>query len=444
MCYNRDVMKKSKQIVVNLAILLALLVGVGFLFVYSSQAMAGETNTASVDDLDKQIDEINEQINAKQQTMDELDQKIKLYEDNIRKKQDESLSLKSQIEVIQENISKKQADIESSENEIDILTLELEALELKMQETGEQITREKIQLNNFLKEMYLYSNKTYLEIALNYTSFSDYFREVRYLEGAQTNVQDVLYEIMTLQAVLEDKQAETSDKKQELEDRKQSLFAEKQGLEGEQTYVNQTLADLSQDEEKFQELVSAVQKEIQAANSSIVSLEKQLRATLDEKNKAQGNTPTNSNTNTQTNNPPLVLEGPFNPSWPNSYRLITAYFHDTDYPFRRWFEHSAIDIAMPQGTTLNAVAPGYVAIAKDAGLGYSYIMIIHSDGYATVFGHVSAIYVRPDQYVNRGEVVGLSGGMPGTSGAGSFTTGPHLHFEVRLNGIPVNPLNYLP
>ena len=86
-----------------------------------------------------------------------------------------------------------------------------------------------------------------------------------------------------------------------------------------------------------------------------------------------------------------------------------------------------------------------MAVVKCDGISnYAYVMIVHADNFATIYGHVSAVYVEPDQVVQKGQTIAAIGGLPGTPGAGRFTTGPHVHFGVRLNGIPVDPLIYLP
>jgi murein DD-endopeptidase MepM/ murein hydrolase activator NlpD len=124
-------------------------------------------------------------------------------------------------------------------------------------------------------------------------------------------------------------------------------------------------------------------------------------------------------------------------------RGLSAYFHDPSYQGYFGVQHNAVDIRADQGTPIRAAADGVVYKAKDNGTGYSYIVVVHHDDLMTTYGHVSNIMVEEGQVVSAGDVIGLSGGMPGTKGAGYMTTGPHLHFEVMKNGAYVDPLRFL-
>ena len=129
--------------------------------------------------------------------------------------------------------------------------------------------------------------------------------------------------------------------------------------------------------------------------------------------------------------------------WPVPPKAITAYFHDPSYP-KRWGIHNAVDIRAKQFTEIRAPANAYVFQTKDNGMGYSYIILAHKNKLITVYGHVTKIIAKPGTVVKQGDLIGLSGGMPGTKGAGWQTTGPHLHFEVWHNGEQVDPLDWLP
>lgn len=132
-------------------------------------------------------------------------------------------------------------------------------------------------------------------------------------------------------------------------------------------------------------------------------------------------------------------------AWPvEPSRGISAYFHDPRYVGVFGVQHNAVDIPEYQSTPIRAAADAVVYVARDNGYGYSYIILSHAGGFMTVYGHVSSILVTPGQKVSQGAIIGLTGGMPGTPGAGYMTTGPHLHFEVHFNGKNVDPLMYLP
>jgi murein DD-endopeptidase MepM/ murein hydrolase activator NlpD len=131
-------------------------------------------------------------------------------------------------------------------------------------------------------------------------------------------------------------------------------------------------------------------------------------------------------------------------SWP-VYGQVSAGFKNKAYVGRFGVQHYGADIVVPQGTPVGAAADGVVFLVRDGGkTGYTYILIGHRDGYATLYGHLFETHVQSGQDVVAGQAIGLSGGKPGTHGAGPMTTASHLHFEVIQNGVNVDPLSVLP
>jgi len=121
--------------------------------------------------------------------------------------------------------------------------------------------------------------------------------------------------------------------------------------------------------------------------------------------------------------------------WPLSGFRITTYFGQRG-AFQRY--HTGIDLAAPHGTPVVAAKDGQVQVAGWSSFGYGFHVILdHGGGVETLYAHLSRIAVRPGEWVEAGQVVGYVGST-------GWSTGPHLHFEVRVNGVPRNPLAYLP
>ena len=99
--------------------------------------------------------------------------------------------------------------------------------------------------------------------------------------------------------------------------------------------------------------------------------------------------------------------------------------------------HRGIDYLTPEGTEILASADGYVSMTAELQAGYGhYIVLTHSEGYQTVYAHLSDIKVRIGQHIAKGQVIALSGNT-------GNSTGPHLHFEVRRNNLPIDPKSVL-
>jgi len=98
--------------------------------------------------------------------------------------------------------------------------------------------------------------------------------------------------------------------------------------------------------------------------------------------------------------------------------------------------HKGLDLTAPKGTKVRVTADGWVSFAGRSGDFGRLVVVEHADGYETRFAHLKSIAVKKGRKLKRGAVVG-------TVGESGNATGPHLHYEVRLQGTPVNPRSYL-
>ena len=125
-------------------------------------------------------------------------------------------------------------------------------------------------------------------------------------------------------------------------------------------------------------------------------------------------------------------------AWPiPGYNVITSYFGKRNSPTAGASSyHKGLDIGAPIGTPVKAAASGIVTFAGFKG-SYGYLLVIsHGNGTETYYGHCSKLYASVGQNVSQGEVVAAVGNT-------GNSTGPHLHLEIRINGVAYNPQNYL-
>ncbi|KAA0233638.1 MAG: hypothetical protein JJLCMIEE_03215 [Acidimicrobiales bacterium] len=213
----------------------------------------------------------------------------------------------------------------------------------------------------------------------------------------------------------------------ELHERTNDALAEMEADQHQQLLVKETLdqriAEL-EDEIGALEAEEATIASLIAARESEVGGPPAARAPEDEPPSAPAPVPTT--TTTTIANPPS--DGLI---WPTS-GVVTSEFG------MRWGRmHNGIDIAAPLGTSIWAAASGQVFFVGYQGGYGNTVMIDHGNGLVTLYAHQSSMAVYSGQYVDQGQVIGYVGST-------GNSTGPHLHFETRVNGAPQNPRNHLP
>ena len=373
------------------------------------------------------LDDLRGRLFEKRQAVQRIQERIREYQEEAGQKKQEALTLQSQITLIDQNVTQLSLDIEKTEAEIEEVKAEIAAIQEEIRRAEEKIDRQREFLTAYLQELQVLDADSLVEALLKYTTLSQGLTEVRAIYRVEKDSQETLNTIQELQASLKGRADAFTDLQRELDVLFTRQTTQKRTLEDQKVAKNRLLEITKEQEAEFKKLLSGAVEQQKQAQAEISRIDAEIRAALERQGvKRLGGVG--------------ILDLPI-----DAIFGITCGFHCPDYPFRSLIgPHTGIDLPTHMGTTIRAAADGYVGrVSIASGAGYSYILLIHGENLSTVYGHISSASAAEGSFVTRGQVIGTTGGAPGTRGAG-LSTGPHLHFEVRKNGIPVDPVGFLP
>ncbi len=372
-----------------------------------------------------QVDAVQKDIEAKQRRVKALDELIAQYRTRIQQQTSTAETLQAQLALLDTRAEAQALRVRRSREELDRLALEINRAEKRQKELEATLTVRRALLAEVLSELERAPDASPLltlfgegSLSASVTRRADVRALQQSLTAATVSAHEAKTAVEAQRAVLQLTRATQLQETQALE------LAQHQ-LEDDRAVKRSLIAETGNREDQFRRLVAELQREQQGETEAVNALRDRLRDSIGTSDD-------------------VLARGDLLLAWPiDAKKGISAHFHDTTYPFRNLFEHPGVDLPTPVGTPVRAAAGGYVAWNRVGRQYGNYIMVIHPNGIATVYAHLSSFAAKPDTYVERGEVIGYSGGRPGDPGAG-LSTGPHLHFEVRQDGVPVNPEGFLP
>lgn len=356
----------------------------------------------SVSELKKQMEERNESI---KQTEKEINAKKSEKDEAVQKRN----SLDLQISAMLDDISDVEEVINEKEAEINAKNAEIEALTLQIEETNNK-------LKTRLKVMYEYGTTSYLQLILESKGLSDLVTRLSVVKRVYDYDKNVIAEFINTKQQVEDaRQLIVNEQKEQIEAR-DILEKKKSSLEALKSEKQQIIDELNSD-------INALEKEEKQKEADYEALKKELNAALAAES-------SRSSKSVYTGN------GQF--AWPSdsSTRITSSYGYRTHPISGKQSLHRGIDIGAALGSNVLAAESGTVVTAGwNNSYGY-YITISHGGGLVTLYAHNSKLLVSKGDKVTKGQVIAKCGST-------GNSTGPHIHFEVQLNGALQNPMNYL-
>lgn len=406
----------KKRTVGILVLLLGIALGVAMLCRMQVSSSATSLTSESIRQKEEQIKKAEEERKNLQNSLTDA-KKIKKQleaEKNDLKKYVTELDQK--LEEIQANIADLNMQIADKEAEIAVTREELAAAKEKEEQQYESMVIQ-------IQMTYEQGDSSFLNLLFSGGTFGDILNKLEYVEQVSAYSQNLLDEYMLNRQLIELCEQELVAAKEVLDEMREGVLAEEAALEELIAAKEQAIREYDSNISNKDAAIREYEADVKEQNEIIETLEK---AIAEEKRKLLA----------ESGSVIIYDGGQF--KFPlASYTRISSEYGNRIHPTLGVQKfHNGVDFAAPTGTAIYAAYDGKVVAAAYSSSMGNYVMIDHGSGLYTIYMHASKLYVSAGAVVVRGETIAAVGST-------GRSTGPHLHFSVRLNGAYTSPWNYL-
>jgi murein DD-endopeptidase MepM/ murein hydrolase activator NlpD len=331
-------------------------------------------------------------------------------------------SLQGDITVLERKQVAIQTDLDAKRAELSRIQEQLRQERIRLARLRARLAEARIALANRLVELYKADKPDVITVVLESDGFADLLERTEFMKRVSDQDSRIIDRVRTARA-----EAKRTAKHLAVLEKRQTRIAD--AIQARRDAVSRIRVQLVDRRDAFARVRSAKSTALASTRDSRQHLEGDLALLEKESAKIQARL-----ASAQNGSGP-VAAGPIKPGsggliWPVNGPVVS--------PFgMRWGRlHAGVDIAVPSGTPVHAAKSGRVLIAGWVSGYGNYTCIGHGGGLSTCYGHQTSIGVSVGQSVSQGQVIGYSG-------CTGHCFGPHVHFETRINGAPVNPMGYL-
>lgn len=358
--------------------------------------------------------------------IDDTKKKAEELESKKKAAENEKTSLADQLKKLTGEMEKTKKKISAKEDEI---TNKEEELILAKADENEQYES----MKKRIRYMYENGNTGFVEILCSSKSIGELLNNAEYISRISGYDRNMLVEFQKVVTNVENQEAELKKEYKELQTMQDDLITKQDSvnelIKNKQSEIQSLTSELGDTKNKLAQLEAAAAEAERKQKEAAAAAAKKAQAAAKKNTSSSGSSAASAGASVVSGN------GTFTHPCPGGY-ISSGFGYRTQPIAGASTNHKGIDFAAATGTPIYAAAAGTVISAGYAGNAGNLLVISHGNGLLTYYMHCNAIYVSAGQKVSRGQNVAAVG----TTGN---STGPHLHFQVMLNGTPVNPANYL-